>query len=191
MSETQPMLTRYRFEPRRSRFTVQAFTTGFLSFLGHSPTFAVRDFSGHVAFENDLVSTMRAELTVGAKSLDILDKLKPADRQEIEKRMFGDVLGASDHPQIVFRTETVATERVGNGHYRVALDGTLALRGLSRQYPINGELSIFKDGVRLKGGARLRMSDFGIQPVSALAGTIQLKDEVVLSFDLAASQVAT
>ena len=30
--------------PGQSRFTVQAFAAGLLSFLGHSPTFAVRDF---------------------------------------------------------------------------------------------------------------------------------------------------
>ena len=40
------MTARYRLDPGQSRFTVQAFATGMLSFFGHSPTFAVRDFSG-------------------------------------------------------------------------------------------------------------------------------------------------
>jgi polyisoprenoid-binding protein YceI len=182
------MLTHYRFVPQHSRFTVQAFTTGLLSFLGHSPTFAVRDFTGAITFEDDLISTMRAELTVGAKSLDILNKLKPNDREELERRMWGDVLGVGEHPEIIFRTETAATERVGNGQYRVALDGGLSLRGVVRRYPINGELAVFKDGVRLKGSTRLRMSDFSIRPITALGGTIQLKDELILSFDLAASR---
>ena len=40
------MTTRYRFDPSLSRFTVRAFASGLLSFVGHSPTFAVRQFAG-------------------------------------------------------------------------------------------------------------------------------------------------
>ncbi|HZY84092.1 MAG TPA: hypothetical protein VFE78_04635 [Gemmataceae bacterium] len=39
-------MTRYRLGPELRQFTVQAFASGMLSFLGHSPTFAVRDFTG-------------------------------------------------------------------------------------------------------------------------------------------------
>ena len=44
------MTVRYRLDPVRSRFTVQAFATGLLSFLAHSPTFGVRDFAGEMSF---------------------------------------------------------------------------------------------------------------------------------------------
>jgi hypothetical protein len=37
------MAVHYRLNPGESRFTVQAFASGLLSFLGHSPTFAIRD----------------------------------------------------------------------------------------------------------------------------------------------------
>ena len=45
------MPARYRLDPAHSRFTVQAFAAGMLSFLGHNPTFAVRDFQGEVRFD--------------------------------------------------------------------------------------------------------------------------------------------
>ena len=44
-------MTRYRLGPELSQFTVQAFASGMLSFLGHSPTFAVRDCTGMVALK--------------------------------------------------------------------------------------------------------------------------------------------
>lgn len=182
------MTTHYRFDPQHSRFTVQAFASGLLSFFGHDPKFAVRDYTGEVTFQDDLISTIRVELAVGASSLSVLDQIKPNDRQEIEKRMFGDVLESKSHPKIFFHTESATTERAASGQYRVALDGTLSLRGVAHRYRIDADLSIFKDGLRLKGGTRLRMSDHGIRPVSALGGTIQLKDELVLSFDLAAAK---
>ena len=42
-------MNRYRIDPGRSRFTVQAFATGLLSAFAHSPTFAVRDFRARSA----------------------------------------------------------------------------------------------------------------------------------------------
>jgi hypothetical protein len=43
-------MVRYTLDPASSRFTVQAFATGLLSALGHSPTFAVREFTGEWRF---------------------------------------------------------------------------------------------------------------------------------------------
>ena len=63
------MTTRYRLGPDLSQLTVQAFASGMFSFLGHSPTFAARDFTGTVAFEGDTVNAMRLGLTVRAGSL--------------------------------------------------------------------------------------------------------------------------
>jgi polyisoprenoid-binding protein YceI len=185
------MTTQYRFDPRHSRFTARAFATGMLSFLGHDPTFTIRDFSGQVVFEGDLIANMRVELNVSVSSLVVVSEVKATDKQEIENRMRSEVLETSTFPEIVFRGAATKTERMTNGQYRATLEGTLSLHGLTRQHRFEVEVLIFGDGVRLRGGTRLRMSDYGIQPVTALAGAIRLKDEVVLSFDLAAGREAS
>ena len=79
--------TRYRLDPALSRFTVQAFASGLLSFLGHSPTFVVRDFAGDVEFDEEALPNARFEVVVRADSLHLADNVGPADRQEIEGRM--------------------------------------------------------------------------------------------------------
>jgi polyisoprenoid-binding protein YceI len=185
------MVTRYQFEPKHSQFTVQAFATGLLSFMGHNPTIAIRDFDGVVTFEDEQIAKMPLELRVRAGSLEVTDAVKSSDRSEIEGRMRSDVLETASFPEIEYRATAAKTERIGNGHYRVALDGKLVLRGLSHPHRSQVELTIFKDGIRLKGGTGLGMSDYGIQPVTALGGTIRLKDEVMLSFDLGARPVAS
>ena len=45
------MTARYLLDPTHSRFTVQAFAAGMLSFLGHNPTFAVTGFAGEVTLD--------------------------------------------------------------------------------------------------------------------------------------------
>lgn len=180
------MTTRYRFDPARSRFTAQAFATGLLSFVGHSPTFAVRAFAGTVEFPDDLVANLRLELTVPAGGLVAGDDVKPSDRREIEDRMRAEVLEPTRFPDITFRAAAAATDKLAPGRYRVTLDGTLDLHGISRPHRLAPELELFTDGVRLRGQTGLKTSDYGIRPVTALAGTIRLKDEVKLTFDLAA-----
>jgi polyisoprenoid-binding protein YceI len=180
------MRTRYRLDPGHSKFTVQAFAGGLLSFFAHSPTFAVRDFAGEVDFEDDAVESMRLQLAVKAGALALVDQVKAADRVEIEGRMRGEVLETAAYPEIRFEAAVRASERIEPGRYKVQLAGPLALHGVTREHQADVELLIFDDGVRLRGASPLRLSEYRIRPVTALAGAIKLKDELKVSFDLAA-----
>ena len=179
-------MSRYIIDAAHSEFHVQAFATGLLSFVGHSPTFAIRNFTGAVEFVDDLIAKMRLELTVPSGQLLVLDDMKLADRREIEDRTRDEVLQAAAFPEITFRASTIAAEKRELGRYAMTLEGPLSLRGVSRPYRVGGELKMFSDGLRISGETSLRMSDFGIHPVSALGGTLRLKDEVNLKFELLA-----
>ena len=178
-------MTRYRLGPELSQFTVQAFASGVLSFLGHSPTFAVRDFTGAVAFAGGTIDTMRLELTVRADSLELLDKVSASDRREIEGTMRRDVLETTTHPEVGFASDEVSGSEAARGHYRARVAGRLALHGVTRPHAANAEVLLFADGLRLRGESLLRLSDYRIPPVTALGGTIRLKDELKVAFNLA------
>jgi hypothetical protein len=51
---------------------------------------------------------------------------------------------------------------------------------------MEAELLVFEDGIRLAGECPMRMSEYHIRPVTALAGAIRLKDELRIRFDVAA-----
>jgi polyisoprenoid-binding protein YceI len=180
------MNSRYRFDPQRSRFTIQAFAEGLLSLLGSSPTFDIRDFAGAVEFVDDLIARMRLDITIGAKSLAALGDLLPADRSEVEGRAREGVLESGEFPEVTFRGAATDVEKLETGRYRMTLEGTLTLRGVTRPYRGEAELTMFADGLRLRGEAGLRLSEFGLAPVTALGGTLRLKDAVTFVFDLAA-----
>ncbi len=180
------MTTRYRFDPGQSCFAVQAFATGLLSFVGHSPAFAVRGFTGTVAFEGGRVGGMRLDLIVRADSLALAGEFRGADREEIERSMRREVLETPDYPQVRYEAVAASSETSSPGRYRVRMNGRLALHGVTREHPAEAELTVFDDGLRLSGGSVVRLSDFRIRPVTALGGTIRLKDELRVTFDLAA-----
>jgi len=179
------MAVRYRFDAALGRFTVQAFATGLLSALGHSPTFAVRDFAGAMGFEREEIGSMALELTARADSLDLLDNVRDGDRREITDRMRRDVLGSSTYTEIAYRSEDVSSDPIAPGRFRVRIGGRLTLRGATHPHRVVAEVQVFGDGIRLLGECPLRLSDYGIRPVTALGGTIKLKDELKVSFDLA------
>ncbi len=180
------MATRYRLSPTHSRFTVHADATGVLSFFAHSPTFTVRDFAGSIIFEDEAIRSLRLDMTINAASLELLDKVRDADREDIEGRMRREVLETGTYHDVRFQARVAASDRIAQGRYQLQLDSLLALHGTQHEFPAHAQLLLFGDGVRLRGECPLRLSDYQIRPVTALGGAIRLKDELKISFDLAA-----
>jgi polyisoprenoid-binding protein YceI len=176
----------YRMDPAHSRFTVQGFAAGMLSFLGHSPTFAVRYFKGMLCWQPDTSAEARLEVTVRADSLVLVDNVRPADRAEIEGRMRGEVLAVADYPEIHFEATEIAATNIAGHRYRLRLTGRLTLHGITNRQAIDAEILLYHDGSRLIGEFPLRLSDYRIQPVTALGGAIQVRDELRVSFDIVA-----
>lgn len=176
----------YKLIADQSRFTVQAFAGGLLSALGHNPTFAIRKFTGTLDFDTEAPAKASFELTASAESLELTDSIKPADRQEIETVMHRDVLETATHPEIVYRSTEILADRVSDNWFRLRIQGDLALHGITKRHALDCQLRINPERARLSGDTLLRMSDFRLKKISALAGTITLKEELKFSFDLVA-----
>lgn len=178
------MKVSYRFDPAQSRFTVQAFATGLLSFAGHSPAFAVRDFRGRLGFEPDAMTGMTLELSAHVDGLELIGRFSDSDRREIETRMFRDVLQSASYPDASFQADETAADPIAPGRYRLRSVGPLSLHGVTRRHRLDGELQVADDALRVLGECPLRLSDYRIGPVAALGGTIRLKDELKIAYDI-------
>jgi polyisoprenoid-binding protein YceI len=180
------MTARYRFDPEHSRFTVQGFAGGVLSFMAHSPTFAVRGFAGKAWFDPAPPQGPGLEVTVQADSLDLADNVRPADREEIMGRMRQEVLETAAFPAIRFEAGEASAAPAGENRYQIRLHGRLALHGVTAPHEVDAQLLVYYDGIRLSGESALRLSDYRIRPVTALGGAIKLKDQLAVTFDLVA-----
>jgi polyisoprenoid-binding protein YceI len=181
---------RYSIETRGSTFTVRAFATGLLSSFGHSPTIAVPDFDGEISLNPDAVEKSFLRLTIQSASLNVTDDISEKDREEINRRMLREVLEADSFPQIVYECSRATASKVGESQYWMALNGDLTLHGVTRSQPVSARVLVNGDMLRATGELSIRQSDYRIQPVSAAAGTIRVKDELKLSFDISARKQA-
>jgi polyisoprenoid-binding protein YceI len=180
-------MARYRFDPTHSRFTVQAFAAGMLSFLGHNPTFAVTGFVGELMLDPaSPADGVSVRLTVRADSLQLMDKVSASDRRQIEETMWRETLEVAAHPEIAFESTEVAVGPRTGDEMPVRIMGRMTLHGLAGTHLIDARLTLYSDGVRLAGEFVLPQSACQIQPVVALGGTIKLKDALEVSFDLVA-----
>jgi polyisoprenoid-binding protein YceI len=185
------MMVRYTLDPASSRFTVQAFAGGMLSGFAHSPTFAIREFRGELRFTPETFADASFHLTVRADSLTVADSVSPKDREEIEGQMRREVLETAAYPEIDFQSVEITADRVADNWYRLRLKGELRLHGVKRPQPVDAQLRILEDQVRLSGQCTLLLSAYRIKRVSALGGLIKLKDELKFDFELAGRKEAT
>jgi polyisoprenoid-binding protein YceI len=177
---------RYLLDASQGRFTVQAFARGALSVFAHSPTFAVRAFTGEIDFSPDATAGAAVRLTIQADSLELIDAVRPEDRAEIEGRMRQEVLASASHPTISLESTEISADKIVEGWYRLKIKGRLSLRGVTNTQRIDAQFRLTEDLAHLSGESKLSQSGFRIKPVSALAGMIQLQDELKIAFDLVA-----
>jgi polyisoprenoid-binding protein YceI len=178
---------RYVIDAKGSTFIVRAFVTGLLSSFGHNPTIAIPDFQGEVQFTSDTLEDASLRLVIQATSLIVTDDISAKDRQEIQQRMREEVLETDGFEEIVYECDRVSSiQKISEGQYAVALNGDLSLHGVTQTQPVSARVTMKGETFRAAGDCSLRLSDYEIRPVSAAGGTVKLKDELKLSFDIAA-----
>lgn len=163
----------HAIDASKSRITIHAFKSGVFSALGHD-----HDISAPISTGNVDATARHVEFRIKSSALRVLDpKASEKDRAEIQKTMLGpEVLDSEKYPEIVFRS--TGAESAGADSWTVR--GTLTLHGQSR--PVTVQVR-HQDG-RYAGSARLKQTDFGITPVKVAGGTIRVKDEVRIEFEI-------
>src|SRR5437660_2700444 len=157
----------------KSSMTVRVYKAGVFSAFGHNHEGASPSVAGSFDEEKPAV-----ELRVDARQLRVLDKdVSAKDRAEIQETMLGPkVLDSEKFPEILFRSSHV--ERLGDGKWVV--EGSLTLHGQTRLIRVQVE----GQGGHYRGWAQLKQKDFGMTPVVVAGGTVKVKDEVRVEFDV-------
>lgn len=176
----------YILDKSASRFSVRAIASGMLAAMGHNPTIAIRDFSGEINFDPVVPGQASMRIQIQADSFEVTDEIKSKDRKEIESIMNQKVLETSKYPVILFESTQTSVDQLGEGRYRITLDGDLSLHGVTRPLQIAAQVGLFSDTLRASGEFSVLQSSYDIARVSVAGGALTLKDELKFSFDIVA-----
>ncbi|HWY20847.1 MAG TPA: YceI family protein [Candidatus Acidoferrum sp.] len=161
----------------KSSLTVRVFKSGAFSAFAHNHEIQAPIAEGKIDSSGHSV-----ELRVDSRKMRVLDPEISADkRAEIQHTMqSAAVLDVEKFPEISYQSTSVTSR--GEGHWEVR--GDLTLHGQKQAVAV--EVSL-QDG-HYRGSASFKQSTFGITPISIAGGTVKVKDEVKIEFDIVAAK---
>src|SRR5690606_15543372 len=93
-------------------------------------------------------------------------------------------LKTNAHKKITFQlTGVTETSSNGSGKFNVKVMGDLFVAGTKKSIPLDLDLVITDNTVKLSGEKKIKMTDFGIDPPKALLGTITTGDDITIRFN--------
>ena len=175
-AQARPSPSSTSIDTEHSTMTVHVYRSGLFSFAGDNHEIQAPIASGSL---NEAEPTV--ELRVDVRQMRVLDPNLSADkRSQVQGKMLSpDVLDPERYPEITFRS-TGVDEKNSN----LSVRGNLTLHGETR--PIN--VSVTRTQSHYRGSATVKQTDFGIKPISIAGGTIKVKDEVRIDFDIVTHQ---
>ncbi|WP_018291174.1 YceI family protein [Verrucomicrobium sp. 3C] len=175
----------YQVDSARSKVEILVIRGGLLGFLSHDHEIISRKLTGTIDCSPSSLSSLAAEVSLPASSLTVVDpEVPPEERREVQSTMRGEqVLDVARYPEIHF-TSTGTTPARDPAHVLVA--GELSLHGIVKKIVFPVRLIPSSGAIRVAGTAKVRQSDFGIQPIRIAGGTMRIKDLVEIHFTVVA-----
>jgi len=161
-----------------SQITIHVGKTGLFSGFGHEHTVIAPIASGTLDERAPSI-----QIRVPAKQMKVTDpEMSEKERLEVQSIMLGPkVLDTDKYPEIRFQSTRV--QSVNPQGYRVT--ESLELHGIRRELTFD----VGGSGGHYHGKTKLKQTDYGIQPVSGGGGTVKVKDELEIEFDIYAADL--
>jgi hypothetical protein len=162
----------------KSSLKIRVFKSGAFSAFAHDHEILAPIDEGKI----DSSASPSVQLRVDSRKMRVLDPEISVDkRAEIQHTMEGNaVLDVEHFPEISYRSTAVT--KTGDAHWEVR--GDLNLHGKIQTVVVVVSL----EGGHYRGSASFKQSDFGIPPIRIAGGTVKVKDEVKIEFDIVAVQ---
>jgi polyisoprenoid-binding protein YceI len=158
--------TRHDIDVDKSVLTIRVYKSGLFSAFAHDHEIRAPIQSG--SFDEQ-------KRTVEFKVLD--PDASDNERSQVQNTMLGPkVLDPEKFPEIDFHSTSI--DAAGEGKWNV--HGELTLHG--QTHPVKVEVAGASGSYR--GSTRLRQTEFGITPVKIGGGSIKVKDEVQIEFEI-------
>ena len=186
MTTVQDRLVHFAVDTNASLFTVQAFASGIVAVIAHSPKFAIRNFTGEMDFSQETMQNASVKLAIQIGSLEIMDEVRGSERREIERVMFDEVLERNRYPQVEFKSTHVSAVKTAVTTYKMNVMGDLSLHGTTRGMRLESQVMAGEDTLKAQGSFSILQSDYGLKIASVAGGTLKLKDELKCAYFIVA-----
>lgn len=181
----------YTIDPAKSSVVVQVFKEGVASGLAHDHVIKATQLSGKVEFDPTNASTAAISVEVKTSGLQVdapalrkqynlTSELSESDRKQVEDNMKSEAqLNVAKYPTLTFKSKSITF--TGD---KAQVTGDLTIRGVTRSVSFPATVKL--DGSTFVGEGKLKVkqTDYGFEPYSALLGAIKNQNEVILNLKI-------
>lgn len=205
-----------RFEVARheSVFSIVTHRGGVASALAHNHLVYPTEYTVRVTQETKVIESLSFQMTFLVEDLTVdvpevqekwfpelkgtgvldepFSKLSLKDRNEVRDTMLSDKQLDSDrHPEIAGKLVSMKAEPTTQGNVQFTHKATiiLTIHGTTLQHEIPVRIQRSDDTLKVEAVGMFKFTDFGIEPYSALFGTVRNKDEFHLYVNFTAKVV--
>ncbi|WP_300436880.1 YceI family protein [Christiangramia sp.] len=145
----------------------------------HDWTIEAESFTGTITAEFDEGQLKEIENLEFSVEVESLESGKGAMNKNTYK-----ALNIDDHKRILYKLKKINDiQNFSGDSYKVKTTGTLEISGTKKDISLDFDLETTENKIILKGEHSLKMTDYGVEPPSAMFGTITTGDSVKIKFE--------
>jgi polyisoprenoid-binding protein YceI len=131
---------------------------------------------------NRLVDIKEVQIKIPVKSI------KSEKGKMMDNKTF-DAFNYEKHPSIIF---LLNSEKINASNNTIDLKGNLSMAGSTKPIDVVANYKVLSNGdLQITGSKKIKMTDFNMEPPTAMMRTIKVGDEVIISFDIVLSGTHT
>lgn len=181
----------YTVDATASSVVVQVFKEGVASGLAHDHVLKATQLSGKLEYDpaNASTAAISVEVKTGGLQVDapalrkqygLTSELSESDRKQVEENMKSESqLNVAKYPTLTFKSKSITL----NGE-KAHVTGELTIRGVTRSVSFPATVKLDGDRFVGEGKLKVKQTDYGFEPYSALLGAIKNQNEVILNLKI-------
>jgi polyisoprenoid-binding protein YceI len=135
------------------------------------------DFTGDMKLK-DVLNGKLESLYVNVNSETLKSGKKAMDKKTYK------ALKTDEFPNVTFSIKSVRSEkRIDNSTFEFKLIGNMSLCGVTKSVPLDFLLTLNGERINITGSCIIKMTDFEVEPPTALLGTIKTGDQITVKFN--------
>lgn len=181
--------TPWTVDAAKSRVVIDVGKAGMFGFAGHAHAVLAPGVRGVVTLDETDWRQSTVRLEFDASSLRVEANGEPAaDVPKVQQVMLSaQVLDVARFSTVSFQSRRISIVGGTIGAADLQIDGVVTLHGVTRPLSVRARATLDgRDSLATRGTFSLKQTDFGIQPVTAAAGSIRVRDAVDVQFLLVA-----
>lgn len=140
-----------------------------------------QSLSGEMTFSATSKTAKTAGTIKNAKAVLEVSSIKSEKGETMDNKMYG-ALKMESHPQITFALSQPID--IANVPAKLSATGNVTLAGVTRSMNFDVQFISAENGFHIQSKKSLKLSDFEIEPPTAMFGQIETGDEIVVELEL-------